>query len=306
MKAIKSFIYLDEYKMYSISSQIFEGLTEHIVNYKVEEEKEMEKQKGEEGSGRILGDIIRKESGTHEKKFLHDYSYTLFEDKLIKDNKVLLIDHKNAYNHLDDIDAHSFIKVTGKAVFNDIIAITKTINGFKDFYKNFTYVQSFSSAAENVIENKNLPKTKSKNKQTEHLMIDGVEVDDKFLKSLAFLLDYGYKDQFQIQILLPLGEGEIIQSSRYSALLKRELLQENEDMLIKKFSRYSEKNFTIFGMVAQCKKKSVKPVLKDLPPNNMTEAIMNLLAGLSNMEDSFIAKSDNEVIIDPISVYREL
>jgi hypothetical protein len=30
MDNIKSFIYLDEYKMYSISSQLFEGLTEYI------------------------------------------------------------------------------------------------------------------------------------------------------------------------------------------------------------------------------------------------------------------------------------
>ena len=33
MQAIKSFIYLDEYKMYSISSQIFEGVTESLMSY---------------------------------------------------------------------------------------------------------------------------------------------------------------------------------------------------------------------------------------------------------------------------------
>ena len=32
MDNIKSFIYLDEYKMYSISSQLFEGLTEYILS----------------------------------------------------------------------------------------------------------------------------------------------------------------------------------------------------------------------------------------------------------------------------------
>ena len=33
MQKIKSFIYLDEYKMYSISSQIFEGVTESLMSY---------------------------------------------------------------------------------------------------------------------------------------------------------------------------------------------------------------------------------------------------------------------------------
>lgn len=34
MSGIKNFIYLDEYKMYSISSQIFEGITEYLVDHK--------------------------------------------------------------------------------------------------------------------------------------------------------------------------------------------------------------------------------------------------------------------------------
>ena len=32
MPGIKNFLYLDEYKIYSISSQIFEGITESWVN----------------------------------------------------------------------------------------------------------------------------------------------------------------------------------------------------------------------------------------------------------------------------------
>jgi hypothetical protein len=92
MKSIKSFIYLDEIKMYSVSSQLFEGLTDQIINYKLDRKSEEEEQKGPFSSGRKLADIIIKEGGTKEIKFLHDYSYTLFEDELIKYNKVLQIE----------------------------------------------------------------------------------------------------------------------------------------------------------------------------------------------------------------------
>lgn len=63
MQKIKSFIYLDEYKMYSISSQIFEGITDSLVNYQESTTGQTEKQKGPIDSGRIMGDILKSESG---------------------------------------------------------------------------------------------------------------------------------------------------------------------------------------------------------------------------------------------------
>lgn len=57
MPKIKSFIYLDEYKMYSISSQIFEGITEYLkeaVMNLVEGLSEVES----EFSGKLANEII--------------------------------------------------------------------------------------------------------------------------------------------------------------------------------------------------------------------------------------------------------
>ena len=67
MQTIKNFIYLDEYKMYSISSQIFEGITEYLIDYQETKREEEEKQKGLIGSGKIMADILKSESGTEEK-----------------------------------------------------------------------------------------------------------------------------------------------------------------------------------------------------------------------------------------------
>lgn len=43
---IKSFIYLDEDKMYSISSQLFEGMTQYILKKETESFNEEQQQKG--------------------------------------------------------------------------------------------------------------------------------------------------------------------------------------------------------------------------------------------------------------------
>lgn len=56
---IKNILYLDVDKMYSMSSQVFEGVTEYILNEKTNGSEKKEEQKGPMASGRVLGDILR-------------------------------------------------------------------------------------------------------------------------------------------------------------------------------------------------------------------------------------------------------
>ena len=96
---IKNFIYLDIDKLYSMSSQIFEGITEYIVGESASEVERSEAQKGPVGSGRVMGDILRHNDKKSEKRFLHDYSYSLFEEKLLKDGKILDLTDKENYEN---------------------------------------------------------------------------------------------------------------------------------------------------------------------------------------------------------------
>ena len=88
MEAIKNLIYLDEYKMYSISSQLFGGLTEHVINVEHSADEKDERQSGPFGSGRMLANILKSGSSVEERRFLHDFSYTLFETALYGEGKV--------------------------------------------------------------------------------------------------------------------------------------------------------------------------------------------------------------------------
>lgn len=160
---IKNFLYIDEYKLYSLSSQIFEGITEYLVSDSSNITEDNESQKGSVGSGRILANILKNENRTTEKKFFHDFSYTLFEKQLFDMEKVLEINNENFNNSITSIGEYSFVKISGSAVFNDLNSINYTIENFNNFGKALTHVTNFSELEE-VKKQLELAKSKTKDK----------------------------------------------------------------------------------------------------------------------------------------------
>lgn len=322
MDKIRSFLYLDNYKMYSISSQLFEGLTEYIVTNKDEENSESETQKGPLGSGRVLADIIRKSSNQTEKKFLHDYSYNLFEEALIQKDKVIQIDKSNIDIQIRKLKDYSFVKVTGRVVFNDLQMIEDTLSNFNNIGEALGYVTKKAAYDEemavlkeqvNQIPDRNQKAKansflKNKGEFKKILKEEGLQLDDDYIKHLCYILNYGYNQQFEVQI--PIGDSFL-----FSAQLDRDNLKDKEHRIIKKYSRETEKEFILFGMLTQIDKESNRESLlidrtteweNNEEDGNMKEAIMNVVRTLTNVEKTFSGKLDYEIIIDPISMYIEL
>jgi len=155
MKKIKSFIYLNEYKLYSISSQIFEGLTEYIVHTHGQKQNEEEQQKGPIGSGRVIADIFREEKETQEKKNLYDYAFNLLEDELIRNTRVLEINGTN-FNKLENLNDFAFVKVTGKSIFNDMKILSGIIEKFNNIGEALGYLtmqESYKAQVEEKLNN---------------------------------------------------------------------------------------------------------------------------------------------------------
>ncbi len=311
---IKNFIYLDEEKMYSLSSQIFEGVTEYVLNERLSESENNESQKGPVGSGRIFGDILRQVDKKTEKRFLSDFSYTLFEKKLLDDGKVIEADECFSIEDLrNKAESIFFIKVTAKAVFNDMKSI-------KDIFKNFNSVGLALAYVTNVDAinelNSQLEKAKSsikdRNQQSKITKIDkavaktteqlakdqGFQLNQAFLDHFETLLNFGFQDQLEIQMQLT--------NSIVSGNLKRDCLRESEELIIKKYSRQTECSFVLFGIITQYK----RDILDDINGINNNPsiklALMNMISHIANLEETFIGRLSNEVIIDPIALYTEL
>ena len=320
MKKIKSFIYLDEYKLYSISSQLFEGLTEYIVHTHGQNQLDQEKQKGPIGSGRIIADIFKEEKTTQEKKNLYDFAFNLLEDELLKNNRVLEINAANAcsLNITDDV---AFVKATGKIIFNDMKILTSTVENFNTLGEAFGYLTLQESYKEQLEEmNSQVNQIKDRNQRAkanqfvnkskslfkEYLKENNLTLDADFIKHLKYLLDYGYQGQFEIKMPFEKEDEEKI---LISSILNRGYLKENEFELITKYSRKTEKDFTIFGILTQNERIAETDDDENKEENGspiMKEAILNLVDKLTNVETTFTGRLNYEYIIDPIAEYREI
>ena len=319
MREIKSFLYLDEYKMYSMSSQIFGGLTEYLIDYQGTTKEEEERQRGPLGSGKVIADILKSESRTQERKYLHDYSYTLFESGLKDNEMVLSVSPENIDETIKRINNVGFVAVKGKAVFNDMNVIRSTITKFNELGEALAYVTNFAEiedarqqleTSSSTVKDRN---TKAKLKQSLKALTipediaksQGLRQDPTLLAKLDLILEYGFQDQFEVQMA--------INGYTFSAILKREYLREQEHLLVRKYSRFSEKEFVLLGTIAQSPSTFFEAGsdkdeegVDNAGPQNVKEAIMVLVESLFEMESSMSGKLVNEVIIDPIALYRQI
>ncbi|WP_425056300.1 DUF6414 family protein [Pseudomonas abyssi] len=312
---IKNFIYLDEDKMYSLSSQIFEGITEYVLNENSSDNQESETQKGPVGSGKVLADVIISSSKATEKKFFHDYSFTLFENHLMEQGRVL--DLTSSALSLEDIKASitdfSFIKIKSKSTFNDVNKITELFSEFNTIGEALAHMGTFERInelnAELALLKQQIPDRNKKSQlEAEHKKLTNIKVlakesglyhDQKFLDSLGLLTKYGFSDQFEIT--------QSFGGAFFTSCLKRDFLRESEDILVKKYSRKTEKEVVVFGMISQAfsgDELGLDAEGKDY--SNMKAALLNLVDHLTNIENSISGKQENEVVIDPIAVYFEV
>jgi hypothetical protein len=201
---INSIIYLDEDKMYSLSSQIFEGVTEYVLKEVNSTKENSEEQKGPIGSGKVLADAMKLSERSVEKRFLHDHSLSLFEARLAELN---LVSHVDATANIDT--EKSFVRVSARASFIDAAKITSMIGSFNKIGEALAHVTNYSK-----IENtrKELQGLKDKSAINELRQIEtklsntaelakqsGLYQDPLFLKNLALVTEFGFSDQLEVQ-----------------------------------------------------------------------------------------------------------
>lgn len=308
---IKSFIYLDNDKMYSISSQLFEGLTEYILKDDKVTATEDDQQKQHTFSGSIMRELFQREKGFSEKRFFHDYAYSLFEKELVDRGLLSSIDDSD---DLGDMSSKQFVKVRGKAYFNDYKALKETFRRFNDIGSALGYIQCYGPMGEalksidEAVRQTNDRNQKAKVAQKKsavdsifknYLQEQGLIVSGKFTENLVKIYDYGYKDMFTVHI--PYQLSNIV----FASILNRDFLKENEDSLIAKYSRRTEIEFTIVGLLTQCGGEKAM-IDSDDPEGSMKQASLNFTSIISNLEDTFSGRLGNEYIIDPIAIYREI
>lgn len=280
---IRNFLYLDSEKLRSISSQLFEGVTEQVVLSSGDKDSKEESQKGPINSGRVLADIFAQERSTSELRFLEDHAYTLFEERLVLEKMV------------DDLSAgeaaktsKSFVKITGRLSINDTAVTSLTLKEF-----NALGEAQWRAVNEQFNSLKFTPDAEARKKAGEI----GLQMNKKFTDSISYLVDFGFKGMLEFSIS--------IADHLFSAPIKRQFLRESEDMLLHKYSRVTQGDFVILGFVTQ---KGSGEADTEVPPDvadadGIKAAIRAVSLHLRTVEQTFAGPLKNEIVIDPIAVY---
>lgn len=309
-QGIKSFIYLDDYKLYSLSSQLFQGFTEYIISGSTASYSEGDTQKGMFTSGKVMSDLLKTEKTSTEKKYLHDYAFNLLENELISRGLLYTITSKDT---ADIIQSKGIIKVTGQAMFNDYRTLQSTLSRFNSIGESFGFFQleehlkTLGNSVANALESTNDRNQKAKIKNLKQkinktfvsfLQENGLHIEEDNIKHMLNIIEYGFHEELEFRVTsnkLPF---------QLSAILNREYLRDTEEQFVSKYSRQTEYDFTMIGIITQSG-KTIESLTEHIP-NGLKNACLNIVDKLTVMENLFLGRLDNECIIDPIAIYREL
>lgn len=305
---IKSFIYLDEEKMYSISSQLFEGMTQYILKEESESLNEEQQQKGNFLSGRFMADMMSQSKGKSEMCYLHDFAFNLFEKEL--EERSLLYDIKPT-DDLTDLLDKGFVRIHGKVVFCDYARMQYIIDNFNNIGRaigSLQYVaneqltqfkQDIATTKEREQRNKKQQIVKSVEKKIEEqLKQQGLVLDDKYIKNLSTVMKFGFQESFEVRVVL--SESSL----NFSVVANPQCFKERGNVLVSKYSRITEKDFTVIGIITQA--GNPKPEIPVLQGVDMKTAAQGMNETIANLEMQFNGRSENECIIDPIAIFTEL
>jgi len=301
--------------MYSLSSQLMEGVTDFVVREHSSKGSEQETQSGKFSSGQKLASIIETTSGNVEKKFLHDYAYTIFEDKLQESGKIIAVTSDSSFSEVSSsLGERKFIRLKAKASFLDAIEVLKNLETLVDMQEAISIVAGNDLREALLVEIENLPDNSSKKaklaplkSELERLSKSQISKDkaanDRLqYKNTAAVLEHGFKRRLDLSMDML--------DCRVNADLKRDCLKDCEDFVFKTYSRMAEVELVLLGMVTQCREYDETAEAADDVPvfggGPMSEMIRHTTMALQGLEAHFHRPPINQIIVHPIALYLEL
>lgn len=308
---IKSFIYLDEYKLASLSSQLFEGMTDYILKSAVDTHTESATQKDSYWKGSKMGDAITAGNTSEEKRYLHDFAYTMFEKELFDRDKIYEITEQDT---LETLSSKRIIKITGKAIFDDYQAIIDTLSNFNSIGEAIAYCSLTTEGQDLKSLFDSCPQPKDRNakaktkitqkviqqKWREMLEIAGLRLEDEKINSLLTLLRFSFRGQMAFRIIQQ--KTDIVALAN----LNKTYLRDPIEILIPRFSRKTEATLSLIGIVTQSGQDKAEYVPSLIDGEKMKPSVQNVISQLGDMEETFTGRLANELVVEPIAIYHEL
>ncbi len=322
-KILKDFVFLDVERLYSLYSQVFEGVADQIIKQYVSSMARGDTQKGAEGNETDVG--VLELSRRTENKFLYDHMYNRLEEKL--GESIVDASSVKRENMREKLADAPLIRIKGSAEIEDYARVQEFIENFNLLGEAIAYAMALDTVDPEAKDElwQQLRGTKDRKQKAElqrQLKANdpkerakqiaktaGLKQDETTLKNLALFADKFYKDGYDITVS-PSNEPEY---PAYRSPIEKRWLRTSPDMLRSLFGGYAESNWIIVGHATYFPGARL-PVAVDDPADlpemdedrpMMRDQYRNLFRSSLTFERMFLERRvRDEIVVCPLAIYR--
>lgn len=322
-RVIRDFIYVDVDLLYSLYSQVFEGVADQIIKSYVALESRSDISKNLLASSNLETQVAEASRRT-ESTFLYDHMYNLLEDKIksaILENPDLSKD-----DFREVLDDAFVLKIDGAAEIEDYARIKEFMGKFNDIAGAIAYAGMISdegkgdSEIENEINRESdrntkaklraLQKAKKNPKKLAEAM--GIAQDETLLNNLIMFTDMFNPEGFEITVVPMPGDNKVV----YRGILNRKWLRMEPKFLRSLFGGYAEGGWTMVGKVTYLPGATIPDIDDEDDEDDVSEdeepavSMRDAFRAMFNKAlafDRITLESDSriEIIMSPLAIYRE-
>ncbi|MCM1505806.1 MAG: hypothetical protein NC177_01545 [Ruminococcus flavefaciens] len=275
--ALRDFIYIDKNRMYSLYSQLFEGVVESLVksvSYSSEEQK----------SEKRLEETIIDASVKVQNVVLFDHIYNTLEEKMMPN--ILVVDNNTTKS---DIIPTSILKISGYVTIEDYEHLSYLMDNFNEIGLALANMQ---------LQSKNQTGKQSNNSVEKYAKENGLTLDRKFTSSIVKIIENLHGNSMEIFIET---DNESLDLG-FKAFLDHEFLRLSPNTLRSLYGYKPCMKWTMVGEVTDISYISERHQGK-------TKSIFSkMFKQLNDVDHSFSKSTEDScdtVRIAPIAVYIE-
>lgn len=288
---IRDFIYMDKDRLYSLYSQVFEGVIEAVVDSYSNGIQNNENAKSVI-KGATLETQVAEASTKTENKILYDHMYNLLEKKLSD-----VIFHVNALKNIniEELRNKTIIKVTGKTSIQDYNRLKRYMDKFNELGKIIAYA-NYNSLSKSDQKNTNI------NELAKTL---GLSQDKTLLNNIKTMTEFFNEDGYDVLISAN-NSNDIL----YRGIINKEYLRVMPDMLRTLYGDEPPMEWTMVGQITYVPQNEANEydsetneINKDL---SVSDSYQNMFKSYREVEKVFFeGKEKTRIHIAPIAIYTE-
>lgn len=309
---IRDFIYVDADKVYSLYSQVFEGVADRIVRSSSSSLVTAETAKGPPLSGKEIATRGDESLQNTETRVLYDHIYNQLEEKLGGDIVAF-----GEVARDEKIGPGRFVKVTGTGEVEDYARLDKFITHFNKLGELIAFgisqssgladtVRTLADAANSKKDRNQKARAKATAKSAGEQVIktiareSGLQQDQRLIDGLKLLTEVFNPDGLEVVVTPNDSAGEIV----VKAVLRRHSLRVGADFLRTLHGGNPAASWTVVGQITH------RPHSVSLPDtesgSSMRGSFRKMFRASREVERLFFESDDREeVIVSPLAIYRE-